>query len=338
MSIMTSVDHDIGTLSADDATEGSGSDQAEIQWIIRYTGPLGDETILLKVEILEEGAEPANFVTIEDRLTIEVDPTVQDKDYDGIPDNFESAHGLDITTNDSSKDLDGDGISNIAEYTLGTDPSNADSDGDGLNDREEIVGGIDGAITDPLNVDTDGDGTNDDKDGQPNDAGSVTASSTTSEEPRVSLELTSVNITESQPRVSIIIRNSGTGDLYWQALSDNEALVETSSNPLMPQQEGTLFLSVPKGFDFVNTPTITTQVKVVDASGLDPDFQTITVRVVGQGAGPIGVPADLTDAIIVLQIVAGIVPHGSIPQEADVNGDNRIGIEEAVHILQRMAK
>ena len=50
-------------------------------------------------------------------------------------------------------DFDGDGSSDLAEYTAGTDPTNADSDGDGLLDGDEAAAG-----TDPANADTDGDG------------------------------------------------------------------------------------------------------------------------------------------------------------------------------------
>src|SRR5690606_3263688 len=51
-------------------------------------------------------------------------------------------------------DIDGDGLSNLAEvYLYKTDPNLADSDGDGINDSDEIRAG-----TDPLHADTDGDG------------------------------------------------------------------------------------------------------------------------------------------------------------------------------------
>ncbi len=57
----------------------------------------------------------------------------------------------------SSKDSDGDGLSDSREAQLGTDPNNADTDGDGLSDSDEV--NIHG--TDPLNPDTDGDGLTD---------------------------------------------------------------------------------------------------------------------------------------------------------------------------------
>lgn len=59
-------------------------------------------------------------------------------------------------------DLDGDGLSNLAELLQHTDPVQADTDGDGLSDGSETE-------TDPLNTDTDGDGVNDHQDAFPLD-------------------------------------------------------------------------------------------------------------------------------------------------------------------------
>ena len=45
-----------------------------------------------------------------------------DADNDGIPDDWETAHGLNPAVNDASGDADGDGVSNLNEYLLGRDP------------------------------------------------------------------------------------------------------------------------------------------------------------------------------------------------------------------------
>jgi len=52
----------------------------------------------------------------------------------------------------------------------------------------------------------------------------------------------------------------------------------------------------------------------------------------GSGGDP-----DLADAILVLQVLAGINPP-DVNVGADVNGDNRIGLEEVVYILQKAAE
>ena len=45
----------------------------------------------------------------------------------------------------------------------------------------------------------------------------------------------------------------------------------------------------------------------------------------------------LADAILVLQILAGIEPPATIYKEADVDGDNRTGLKEVIYILQRVS-
>ena len=69
-----------------------------------------------------------------------------DTDGDGIPDNIETAAGMDPTVNDANGDIDGDSISNIDEYLNGTDPGSPDSDGDGINDGVEVANNYDPTI------------------------------------------------------------------------------------------------------------------------------------------------------------------------------------------------
>ena len=80
-----------------------------------------------------------------------------DSDSDGMPDPWESAHGLVVGTNDAEGDADSDGVSNIAEYNAGTAPDDNDSDDDGLTDGDEI----NTHSTSPTSADTDGDGLED---------------------------------------------------------------------------------------------------------------------------------------------------------------------------------
>jgi hypothetical protein len=59
--------------------------------------------------------------------------------------NYILSGSVSVTT---SKDTDGDGISDVYENLIGTNPDNPDSDGDGISDGAEIAAG-----TDPLNSD-----------------------------------------------------------------------------------------------------------------------------------------------------------------------------------------
>ena len=81
-----------------------------------------------------------------------------DSDGDGIDDVFELRHSaiLDPLNPDDAgaHDADGDGLSNLQEYTLGTDLEKTDTDGDGLGDYAEVTT----HGTDPLKADTDDDG------------------------------------------------------------------------------------------------------------------------------------------------------------------------------------
>lgn len=50
-----------------------------------------------------------------------------DTDSDGLPDAWESAHGLSVGVNDANADSDGDGLTNFQEFQLGTLPNSATS-------------------------------------------------------------------------------------------------------------------------------------------------------------------------------------------------------------------
>ncbi|NIO09963.1 MAG: hypothetical protein GTO40_18950, partial [Deltaproteobacteria bacterium] len=66
-------------------------------------------------------------------------PICVDWDGDGMPDDWEIAHGLNPGFNDANLDWDGDGLTNLEEYLRGTDPFNPDTDGDSILDGDEGV-------------------------------------------------------------------------------------------------------------------------------------------------------------------------------------------------------
>lgn len=80
-----------------------------------------------------------------------------DSDSDGMPDHWESLHGLDPdNSTDSGGDPDNDTLSNLQEYENGIDPNGNDTDSDGMEDPWEIENGLD--PTDPADADEDPDG------------------------------------------------------------------------------------------------------------------------------------------------------------------------------------
>jgi len=50
------------------------------------------------------------------------------------------------------------------------------------------------------------------------------------------------------------------------------------------------------------------------------------------------VPFDLSSAISILQVLAGMEPSSIVKKEGDVNTDRKIGIEEVIHILQKVSE
>lgn len=81
------------------------------------------------------------------------DPT--DIDADGMGDNWETFYFGDLSRNGEG-DLDGDGRSDLQEWSDGTNPTLSDVDGDGLDDGQEAALG-----TDPQDADSDDDGWDD---------------------------------------------------------------------------------------------------------------------------------------------------------------------------------
>lgn len=67
-----------------------------------------------------------------------------DADGDGMPNDYETAHGLNpLNAADAAQDADGDGLTNRREFLIGTDVGIADTDGDNVSDSSEVGQGSD---------------------------------------------------------------------------------------------------------------------------------------------------------------------------------------------------
>ncbi len=77
-------------------------------------------------EVTVQAADSALSVQQTFTITVTSD-SAADSDSDGIPDAWESQHGLNPAADDAAADPDGDRLSNLQEYKLGTDPTDGNS-------------------------------------------------------------------------------------------------------------------------------------------------------------------------------------------------------------------
>jgi hypothetical protein len=139
-------------------------DTTTIGGILRATDCCNFLGSIDEVAMWDTALTPEEIASLADGTSAaEVGLPPEDADGDGLPDEWETANGLDPDDDGSTNvingpdgDPDSDNSPNAEEYANGTDPRDGDSDDDDLNDGAEVAAG-----TDPTNPDTDGDGLND---------------------------------------------------------------------------------------------------------------------------------------------------------------------------------
>ncbi len=149
---------------------GVASDQGPIAVVAQKLDPSGALVgISATANPVPDGDTNVGTVTMQTLCEISPGDCV-DSDNDGVIDSAEGLLGFIVGNPDSNgngipdgfEDLDGDGLSVIAEFLLGTFDTSADTDNDGLTDSEEVLLGLD-----PTNPDGDGDGLLDGEDDDP---------------------------------------------------------------------------------------------------------------------------------------------------------------------------
>ncbi len=115
----------------------------------------------------------------------------------------------------------------------------------------------------------------------------------------------------------------------------------------IPEGQESVVIRVKAYADQTVEPVEYIEVVITEGEGYTPGDPAKTSLAIIDPEGP-GLPAlgnlnndikvDLKDAIIALQISAGIVPSVSFYKENEVNGDGKIGIRDAVYIFQTIAK
>lgn len=116
--------------------------------------------------------------------------------------------------------------------------------------------------------------------------------------------------------------------------SHGEVALENGGTPNDPDDDAIVYSPAP---DYAGTDAF--EYRICDADG-DCDAATVTVtvnHVVKAGDLNDSGGVDLTDVVLCLQVLTGVDPAEGVSLEADVNGNGRIGPEEAVFSLEAAA-
>jgi hypothetical protein len=92
------------------------------------SGADGTSESLNRIAINRSGNDPFNFIAAPPTPGVVQSIQPGDRDQDGMPDDWERANGLNPDDPaDAARDLDSDGLTNLAEFRAGTDPASSAS-------------------------------------------------------------------------------------------------------------------------------------------------------------------------------------------------------------------
>ncbi|MGY5853705.1 MAG: hypothetical protein RTU92_09085 [Candidatus Thorarchaeota archaeon] len=150
------------------------SDGCDDGWEVEHNFNPNDDTdasddpdydSLTNIQEYEEHTDPHDYDSDDDTLydaqelsfygTSPIDP---DTDDDLLPDGWEAAYGLNPLVPSAGGDPDGDGLTNLEEYTIGTNPVDDDSDADMMPDDWELEYSLDPLDDADAMIDSDSDG------------------------------------------------------------------------------------------------------------------------------------------------------------------------------------
>jgi len=94
-----------------------------------YTANLGYNAISPITANFSIFGDDAEDAYMDDFQVVSTNPLFTDADRDGIPDDFETAHGMNTASNDRDGDLDGDTLTNLQEFMSGKLPDVHDYNG-----------------------------------------------------------------------------------------------------------------------------------------------------------------------------------------------------------------
>ena len=124
------------------------------------TAGLRPDKLFWRVAVTDTDSDGDGFNDYEE-YQLGTDPSIADRDADGLPDEWEIAYNLDLDDDGSvnpdngpNGDQDNDGLSNLDEYWYQGDPLDNDTDDDGLADGNEVF--VHGTYVSDADSDSDG--------------------------------------------------------------------------------------------------------------------------------------------------------------------------------------